>query len=84
MESLLKCPYSKKPPLPQKIPATTPASLPSKNENLAIALENGKKNQLLSFTRMLESLAGCRTMFLFAVSCKIGAWSVTLIDFISN
>ena len=23
--------------------------------------------------RMLESLAGCRTMFLFAVSCKIGA-----------
>ena len=35
-------------------------------------------------SRILESLAGCRTMFLFAVFCKIGRWSVMPIDFMSN
>ena len=33
-----------------------------------------KRNKnILDNTRMLESLAGCRTMFLFTVSCNIGA-----------
>ena len=32
-----------------------------------------KQNILLILPIMLESLAGCRTMFPFAVSCKIGA-----------
>ena len=32
-----------------------------------------KKNYYDILTRVLESLAGCRTMFLFAAFCKIGA-----------
>ena len=31
------------------------------------------KNRCYVESRMLESLAGCRTMFLFTVSCNIGA-----------
>ena len=34
--------------------------------------------------RISESLAGFRTIVLFAVFCKIGAWSVMPIDFMSN
>ena len=34
--------------------------------------------------RILESLAGFRTIVLFAGFCKIGAWSAMPIDFISN
>ena len=43
------------------------------------------ENKLYIISRMLDSLAACRTMFPFAVSCKTDArWSVTPIDFISN
>ena len=39
--------------------------------NKKLILHNSKRFKVIS--RMLESLAGCRTLFLFAVSCKIGA-----------
>ena len=45
-------------------------------ENLSSHIRNvpfDNYNQLLDESRILESLARCRTMFLFAVSCKIGA-----------
>ena len=32
------------------------------------------KNVFLVLPRMLKSLAGCLTMFIFAVFCEIGAW----------
>ena len=32
-------------------------------------------------TRVLKSLAGCRTMFLFAAFCKIGAWESNAYSF---
>ena len=35
-------------------------------------------------TRILESSAGCRTMFLFAVFCEIGALERNAVDFMSN
>ena len=37
------------------------------------SLTEEEMHKLYIYPRMLESLAGCRTMFLFAVSCKIGA-----------
>ena len=36
---------------------------------------------LFVYPRRLESLAGCRTMFLFAVSCKISASGHSLLLF---
>ena len=43
-----------------------------KLRSLKRQLRRQKQKRFLSKPRMLESLAGCRTMFLFAVSCKIG------------
>ena len=42
------------------------------------------KKSFYSKPRILESSAGCRTMFLFAVFCNIGALERNPIDFMSN
>ena len=63
------------------------------NKCLPLSIETAYANEsfrcpcrtVLRILEMLESLAGCRTSFLFAVLCKIGALEhLTSDDFMSN
>ena len=55
-----------------------------KNSEVYHTILQNQDHCLKAEPRILESLAGCSTMFLFAGFCKTGALERNAIDFISN